>query len=122
MVVQATVNRCMEVRSLPWVPMKKRLCPGRAIGITDSAPEDSPSHPSVGWWDASEGVRPTGIKRYRVKCPECGRKLMTSVSLCDDGCCIYHRIPPHKPKGWWKKGKKAKSGKKKNKRLMRRMF
>lgn len=121
MVMQVTVNHCMEVRSLPWVPIMKKLCPGSVTGIVQSAPEDSPSHPSVGWWDAANGVRPTGIRRIRVKCPYCGRKLLTSVSVCDDGCCIYHSIPRHKPKGWWKRVKKAKSGKKKNKRMVHRV-
>lgn len=51
--------------------------------------------------------RPKGIKRIRLTCPKCGRRLLASVSTCEDGCCLYFTIPPHKPKGWWKK-KKAK--------------
>jgi hypothetical protein len=46
------------------------------------------------------------IKAKRIVCPECGRKVWSSVRSCDDGCCIFHCIPPHKKKGWWKKGKK----------------
>lgn len=72
---------------------------------------------SVDYFDAFVGVRPTGIKRIKVQCPECGRRLMSSVSCCHDGCCVYHRLPRHKRKGWWKpihrQGKKVKKARRK---------
>ena len=58
---------------------------------------------SVHEWAAKQGVRPERVKRPRMKCPQCGRKIIASVRVCDDGCCIIFYIPPHKPKGWWKK-------------------
>jgi len=45
-------------------------------------------------------------KAKRVRCPKCSRSMMSSVMTCHDGCCIFHCIPPHKIKGWWKKPKK----------------
>jgi len=52
--------------------------------------------------------RPKGIKRKRLTCPECGRRLMSSISWDEDGNYFFHTIPPHKPKMWWKKNKKRK--------------
>ena len=45
---------------------------------------------------------PKGIKRIRATCPECKRRIVTSINICHDGCCIIHSIPKHKRKGWWK--------------------
>jgi hypothetical protein len=45
-------------------------------------------------------------KNKRVTCPVCGRKMWAARRTCDDGCCEYYCVPPHKVKGWWKKGKK----------------
>jgi len=58
------------------------------------------------WFDYGT-ERPIGIKRIKMVCPECKRKIMPSVSTCEDGCCLYFTIPPHKPKKWWKQ-KRAK--------------
>lgn len=76
---------------------KIALCPGGPLDVWQHNP-----HP-VHWTEAREGVRPTGIKRLRVVCPRCGRRLLSSVAVCDDGCGVLHSIPPHKPRGWWKK-------------------
>ena len=46
------------------------------------------------------------VKRIRMKCLLCGRKVLSSVQVDHDGYEIYHFIPPHKTKGWWKKIKK----------------
>ena len=43
------------------------------------------------------------VRKKRVKCPTCGRKLWAWASICHDGCCVTYVIPPHKKKGWWKK-------------------
>lgn len=48
-------------------------------------------------------VRPIGVKRMKLKCPECGRKVTASVRTCEDGCCLFQYLPSHKPKAWWKK-------------------
>ena len=60
------------------------------------------------WIGQEHGVRPENIKRKRLPCPNCGRRLLSSVELCHDACCIIHSIPDHKPKNWWKKGKPRK--------------
>lgn len=74
------------------------LCGGSRQAVTW---RENP-HP-VSYIEARSGVRPAGVKRLRLKCPQCGRRLLSSVRTCDDGCCILHFIPPHKPRGWWKK-------------------
>lgn len=58
------------------------------------------------WFVGMNLWTPDGIKRRRLKCPECGRRMMSSVILDEDFDYIHHYIPPHKPKGWWKKSKK----------------
>lgn len=54
--------------------------------------------------------RPTrkvlAAKPKRVRCPECGRSMTSALRTDADGSCIFHCIPPHKIKGWWKKPKK----------------
>ena len=62
-----------------------------------------PEH-SENWLGDSGGERPVGVPRKRVRCPKCGRKLLTSVEFVHDGD-VLHTIPKHKPKGWWKKNK-----------------
>ena len=47
--------------------------------------------------------RPKWRKRIRMRCPECGRKLRSSVRVNHDGDFLIHSLPPHKPKGWWKR-------------------
>jgi len=68
--------------------------------------------PYVGWrgeplnsWGRH---RESGVeqKRVRVTCPECGRRMIGWMAVCDDGCCVRYTVPRHKVKGWWKKGKK----------------
>lgn len=49
---------------------------------------------------------PNGAKPKRVICPKCGRKMMSQVRCDMDGLDRIDCIPPHKIKGWWKKGKK----------------
>lgn len=57
-------------------------------------------------WPSERREIPEGIKRVRVTCSKCGRRLLSSIEICHDGCCVLHRIPvPHKVKGWWKKDK-----------------
>lgn len=56
--------------------------------------------PTGGWFNG-QVPRPSNVKRIRLQCPLCGRRIWSSVNQ-DDGE-IYHSLPPHKPKGWWKK-------------------
>jgi hypothetical protein len=67
----------------------------------------------VSWLDAREDPRKIASlvigKRKKLKCPKCGRKLTPQVNMCDDGCCFWLILPPHKPKEWWKKKKKGNS-------------
>jgi hypothetical protein len=58
-------------------------------------------------------IRPLNIRRKRLKCPKCGRKILSSVFTDEDISFIVHTIPPHKPKGWWKKHKKRREKSKK---------
>lgn len=85
--------------------MAKELCYGKLSPIWIDAGR---------WKDLSRGWelnprdRPTGVKRMRLTCPECGRKILSSVELINDGDFLVHTLPPHKPKAWWKKHKKRK--------------
>lgn len=42
-------------------------------------------------------------KKKRVRCPECGRRMIARTIVCSAGCCVDYVIPPHKPKEWYKK-------------------
>ena len=48
------------------------------------------------------------VKRIRVKCSVCKRRMLADIRICHDGCCLTYILPPHKIKYWWKKGKKRK--------------
>jgi len=77
----------------------KAMCPAiPAHGGWEHAGENAIHH-----IDAMLGERPTNVKRLRLKCPKCKRRVMSSVRVCHDGCCVIHDLPAHKPKGWWKK-------------------
>lgn len=39
----------------------------------------------------------------RVQCPYCNRRMKPDTNTQPDGDMMY-RVPPHKRKGWWKKG------------------
>jgi hypothetical protein len=46
----------------------------------------------------------------RVECGTCGRRVKPYLVDCEYPHlphCFHITIPPHKVKGWWKKGKKA---------------
>jgi len=62
--------------------------------------------PGLGWCWFTGAFRPKWIKRPRMRCPKCGRRLVASVELEHDGLDLIFSIPPHKPKKWWKKPKK----------------
>lgn len=63
-----------------------------------------PAKVSVSYYEVREmNVRPPD--KVRVKCPECKRRIFGQMKYCDDGCCTFIRVPPHKRKGWWKKPK-----------------
>lgn len=42
-------------------------------------------------------------KPKRMKCDICGRRLLSFVEECSAGCCVWHSLPKHKPKGYKKK-------------------
>jgi len=75
------------------------ICPGKAPPIWISSGKRR-----VHWLAADSTV--PDIKRPRITCELCGRRIEASVQYCHDGCCIVFTIPPHKVKKWWKKGKK----------------
>lgn len=77
---------------MPRLEDQERMCSGGGTFIEwDNLPFDKYIHE----FDAKGGQRPEGVKRKRVKCPECKRRLLTSVRSCSDGCCVRHSIPPH---------------------------
>ena len=78
--------------------MSKSLCPGSKQRIYDAE-----QHPHLTWGEARDGVLPTGMKRRRITCRLCGRRMTAALRVCADGCCLYHVVPPHKPRGWWRK-------------------
>lgn len=57
-----------------------------------------------GMWGSVRGNL-SGVKRIRVTCPVCGRKLILSVQVAPDADGIIHSIPKHKPKGYNKQKK-----------------
>lgn len=75
------------------------LCPGKARLVITATDE-----PMLQGFQGFETSRPSvPVKRVRLKCELCGRKVLSSVQVDHDGGEIYHAIPPHKPKMWWKK-------------------
>ena len=47
-------------------------------------------------------------KAKRLRCPECGRRIMVGPQLNHDGDHVMWRLPRHKVKGWYKKKGKDK--------------
>lgn len=80
---------------------QRRLCCAKSFVWKSALPSEG-----LSYVDAFAGVRPTGVKRIRLTCPECGRRLLSSVGTCEDGCCIIHELPPHKSKKAKKPGHK----------------
>lgn len=81
--------------------MSKTICNGTKTVLDNRVKSRKATHHFT-WWMAQAGMRPYNVKRMRLVCPECGRRVVASVKTCHDGCCIYQYIPPHKPKGWWR--------------------
>ena len=91
--------------------MATKLCNGFIKPIWETNPI-ADLNERLDWWDTMWGnIRQLGVKRKRLTCPKCGRKVMSSISVCQDGCHVIHSLPPHKPKGWWKKPKASKNEK-----------
>lgn len=80
---------------------RAKLCTGKLDNFKIEKPKRGVEN--MVWWGFFTGVRPANVKRIRVKCPACGRKLMSSITQNDRE--IFHSLPPHKPKKWWKKPK-----------------
>jgi hypothetical protein len=79
---------CRDDKTIIW----EKLQPGQDVEFTGTV----------------FNLRPLGIKRKRMVCSKCKRRLWSSVELHHDGRDIIHTIPPHKPKKWWKKKNKEK--------------
>lgn len=80
--------------------MKNELCDGVAPAIWQ---ESYKRIKKLTYWETLRNRHAyTGIKRIRMECPKCGRRLLSSISNTEDGDLV-HSLPPHKPKGWWKK-------------------
>jgi|WetSurSiteA1Bulk_404760.scaffolds.fasta_scaffold01794_7 hypothetical protein len=82
--------------------MAKKLCEGKIVPVWEYAGKHK-EYFMVTW---SGTYRPKNVRRLRLTCPICGRRVMSSVILNQDGDLLIHSLPPHKPKGWWKKKKK----------------
>jgi len=80
--------------------MKYKMCPGikNFGGMTDAGRN------AIG--TGIDDERSTGIKRKRLKCPNCKRRVFSSIRVDCNGSDVFHDLPPHKPKGWWKKKSK----------------
>lgn len=83
-----------------------KMCPGVRLGyVTLCIPEHigtvSPDWTFAGWQEHAH----MGVKRRKVKCPLCGRRVTVSVR-CSDVNEFVEVVPAHKIKGWWKKSKK----------------
>lgn len=86
--------------------MTTELCNGEVKTIWVKIKSNDPNYRDS--WSGFFGIRPEGVKRLRLKCPKCGRKIMSSVLLESDGQYYIHMMPPHNPKGWWKRHNKRK--------------
>ena len=76
----------------------KELCPGKAATIWKET-----NHPELQGFQGFGSSRPSvKVKRVRIKCELCGRRVWSSVQVDHDGGIVFHTIPSHKPKGWWK--------------------
>jgi hypothetical protein len=85
----------------------KNLCPGKAKSIVIR--DDRFGY--AGMYRMINPFPEYRIKRKRMKCELCGRKVLSSVQVYHDGHYIYHLMPPHKPKHWWKLKKKRRKTK-----------
>lgn len=74
----------------------KRICNGKLPGVWVKI---GPIQPVADF----NPPRPKWCKRMRMRCPECGRKLWSSISINHDSDYLIHSLPLHKPKGWWKR-------------------
>lgn len=85
---------------------REDLCPGMSLGFVSLMPAEHlyPAQPEFSGARRTEHV-PLGIKRRKVKCPICGRRVTVSVRTTDIQEFV-EVIPPHKPHRWWKKQKK----------------
>jgi hypothetical protein len=85
--------------------MTKKLCDGKINSIWKDAGDRREWNRGFELFPTD---RPKGIKRIRLECPLCGRRVMSSVEMNHDGDYIIHSLPPHKARAWWKKHTKRK--------------
>ena len=91
-------------------PVKKTMC-----GYSNMYGNKRGDGVVVGWGNhLSDHVR-LAVPIW-VRCPVCGRRMKSWIRCCHDGCCVYHCIPPHKVKKWWKIDHKKKTSKDKHMR------
>ena len=95
--------------------MKAKMCSYTGFVRWDK-PGEYPESKMVDHWEATMGKLPSGIKRPRVQCPVCKRRMKANIRVCSDGCCIAFMVPRHKVKEWWKKKKKKNRKGRKNRR------
>lgn len=88
---------------LPTKKGKPKLCPGGGIFKWERGRwADTEFNMAVGAYVFST-KHP--VPRIRIVCPLCKRRVKSSLGFTHDGE-IYHTLPAHKPRGWWKKKKK----------------
>jgi hypothetical protein len=81
-----------------------KICHGKAKSIWQEHYKNIKEPVGGIQWGDCHAYR--GVKRIRMKCELCGRRILSSIWNNEDGD-IIHILPPHKPKHWWK-GKRAK--------------
>ncbi|MHB8089510.1 MAG: hypothetical protein ACYDH2_14815 [Anaerolineaceae bacterium] len=88
-----------------------KMCPGGSVFIT--RPDQVPASRFIGYGGLYYYyfTDRRKLKRIRIACPKCGRRVMSSISLGHDEDYILHELPPHKTKHWWKHSEKKRGNK-----------
>ncbi len=86
--------------------MPKELCHGQPIQTAVPTSQRKRESRLEGRQSPQDGQPFSApLKRMRLTCARCGRRLVASFEVVE-GTFVYS-LPPHKPKGWWKRGEKA---------------
>lgn len=81
------------------VPNKMCSTSGKVIAVVKATRWQDKHMDGIPGWFIS---LPPKVKRIRITCPTCKRRVLSSVEADNDGGYIYHRLPPHKVRYWWK--------------------
>lgn len=84
--------------------MANKICPGGGVTIYQTKDIPKEWNWQNAMWHDFEGKH---IKRIRMVCPHCKRRVLSSVEIGSDADYIIHTIPPHKVRYWWKNSRKG---------------